>query len=388
MKKRFVVAALCTTVLVSVGFAAPASATSSSAVSEHIFSPKLSTVADNLLSPLSFAIDSAGNAFVSQNFSGQLTKVTKKGATSTVVSEPGWEIGAVSELRGDVYFAKNKQEEGLAHLMVLPRKGSAQELADLGAYEAAKNPDQVNSYGFVGLSDECAAQFDPNGEMGPPTYTGIVDTHPYASVATKQGVYVADAGANAILKVGYDGAISTVAVLPPTPPIVATPEMAEAAGMPDCVVGHKYWFEAVPTDVEVGPFGWLYVSTLPGGPEDASMGARGAVYKVNPTSGKVVLVASGFVGATGLAVDARTGIMLVAEMFGGADSTGQVSLVLPGMKKAVSSVAVSSPAAIQFHHNKVYLTKDAFVPDANGAPQAIGTLAVVSPRSMFSNLRW
>lgn len=387
MKKRFVVAALCAAALVSVGFAAPASAAGTT-VPQHVFTPKLSTVADSLFTPLSLAVDNAGNSYVSQNFSGQLVKITKKGAKSTVASAPGWEIGAVSERSGTVYFAKNKQEEGKAYLMVLPRHGTEHQVADLGAYEAANNPDQVNSYGFVGLSDECAAQFDPNGPIGPATYTGIVDSHPYASVATKQGVYVADAGANAILKVDGKGTISTVAVLPPTPPIVASQEMAAGLGIPDCAVGHKYWFESVPTDVEVGPFGWLYVTSLPGGPEDASLGARGAVYKVNPNTGKVVSVASGFVGATDLAVDARTGVMLVTELFGGKNGTGQVSLVLPWMKKAVSSFEVSSPAAIEFSHNKVYLTQDAFVPDANGAPQAIGKLVVVNPRSMFGNMLW
>ncbi len=387
MKNRFVVVALCATALVSVGFAAPASAASTT-VSQHAFTPKMSTVADHLFTPLSVAVDGGGNAFVAQSFIGELTKVTKKGQKSTVVSAPGWEIGAVSERSGNVYFAKNKQEEGKGYLMVLSPNGAVRQLADIGAFEAANNPDQVNSYGFVGLAQDCLDQFDPNSEMGPPTYTGIVDTHPYASVATKQGVYVADAAGNAILKVDYKGNVSTVAVMPPTPPIVASQEMADALGLPACAVGQKYWFESVPTDVEVGPHGWLYVTSLPGGPEDASMGARGAVYKVNPYTGKVVSVASGFVGATDLAVDARTGVMLVTELFGGKDGTGQVSLVLPWMKKAVSSVAVSSPAAIEFSNGKVYVTTDAFVPDANGAPQAIGKLVVVNPSSMFHNMRW
>ena len=54
---------------------------------------------------------------------------------------------------------------------------------------------------------------------------------------------------------------------------------------PACVVGEEYAFEPVPTDVEFGPDGWLYVSSLPGGPEDASLGARGAVFRVNPWTG-------------------------------------------------------------------------------------------------------
>lgn len=49
-----------------------------------------------------------------------------------------------------------------------------------------------------------------------------------------------------------------------------------------CVVGHEYAFEPMPTDVEIGPDGWLYVSSFPGGPEDPSLGARGAIFRINP----------------------------------------------------------------------------------------------------------
>ena len=72
----------------------------------------------------------------------------------------------------------------------------------------------------------------PGPMENPPAYTGIVDTHPYASLALPDAIYVADAGANAILRVGYDGAVSTVAVLPPTAPMLVTAELASAFGSP------------------------------------------------------------------------------------------------------------------------------------------------------------
>jgi hypothetical protein len=50
-------------------------------------------------------------------------------------------------------------------------------LADVGAYERAANPDQVNIYGFIGLSAECAAELPP--EVGPPSCSGMVDSHRY-----------------------------------------------------------------------------------------------------------------------------------------------------------------------------------------------------------------
>ena len=85
-----------------------------------------------------------------------------------------------------------------------------------------------------------------------------------------------------MLKVGYGGTVSTAAVLPAGDPIVVSAELAAGVGFPACVAGFSCRFEPVPADVEEGGDGWLYVTSLPGGPEDASLGARGAVYRFNP----------------------------------------------------------------------------------------------------------
>ena len=66
----------------------------------------------------------------------------------------------------------------------------------------------------------------------------------------------------------------------------------------------------------LAPDGWLYVSSLPGGPEDGSLGAQGRVYKVNPKNGKVVEVARGFVSTVNVAV-ADNGDVYVAQLFAG-----------------------------------------------------------------------
>ena len=70
-------------------------------------------------------------------------------------------------------------------------------------------------------------------------------------------------------------------------PTTITREAARQFGLPTCTIGKTYAFEAVPTDVELGPDGMLYVSVLPGGPEDPSLGARGAIYRVSPATGAV-----------------------------------------------------------------------------------------------------
>lgn len=376
MKNRIFVVAACTAALVTLAVATPVSAAPS------LSNTKLKTIATDLAGPLSLAVDATGNSYVAQSFGGTLERITPSGKRTTVASAP-LEIGAVSALGGMVYFAQGDQPAAQYSLMQLTPDGVSTPLADLGEYEVTNNPDQVNHYGFTDLTPECMAEFPPppDGPPGPETppqgfYTGVVDTHVYASAATSDAVYVADAGANDILRVGLDGAISTVAVLPPTAPVTVSAEMAAGLGFPECAAGHGYVFEPVPTDVEIGPDGWLYVTSLPGGPEDASLGARGSIVKVNPGTGEVVTVATGLVGATGLAIDDITGTVVVSEMFGGADGTGQVSVILPGTDVAAASIPVTSPAAVELRNGKVYLTHNAAVFGPTG-PEP-GELSIMS----------
>ncbi|MDQ1716764.1 MAG: hypothetical protein QOE89_717, partial [Pseudonocardiales bacterium] len=121
---------------------------------------------------------------------------------------------------------------------------------------------------------------------------------------------------------------------------------AKAQKLPDCVIGVTYNFEPVPTDVEVGPDGWLYVTTLPGGPEDPSAGARGSVYKVNPHTGRSVRIAIGFAGATNLALDGH-GNIYVVELF-----AGQVSKVVHHKPQPVLSLP--AVAAIEYEDGSFY----------------------------------
>ncbi|WIB78712.1 ScyD/ScyE family protein [Curtobacterium sp. MCPF17_002] len=389
MKRTILVGAVAALALATVAVGAPAQAGGSDHRLPGLRLGTATTLATGLVSPLSLEVDQRGRVDVAQNFAGQLTRVGPGATRTTLATAPtGLEIGAVSSRADSVYYAQNDQPNGVARLMVLPPRGAARQLADLGAYEARVNPDRVNGYGFRGLPSACAAQVDPTGPAGPARYRGVVDSHPYASLAQREGVYVADAGGNDVLRVGYDGRVSTVAVLPPQPPIRVDAATAAEFGFPACVVGYGYAFEPVPTDVERGPDGWLYVSTLPGGPESASLGARGSVYKVNPWNGAVQRVATGFVGATNLAVDQRSGAVLVTELFGGAAGTGQISVVSPWSGRTVQTFAVSSPAAIELRNGAVYATTDAFVPDETGNPQPIGKVVRWSISDSHNHSRW
>ncbi len=315
-------------------------------------------IATGLAGPLGLAVGHHGTVYVAQSFSGTLTKI-RHGHRRDIASEPGSDISGVAVGRhGRVAYTvttfSGEPPEGSvvsAYVKRIGRNGKAHIVGDTWAYEQRRNPDQVNSYGFQDLTPQCAAQVPEEVGGGEP-YTGLLDSHPYALAALRDGSYlVADAAANDILRVWPNGRIRTVAVLPPQP-LEVTAELAQGQGLPKCTVGHVYNFEPVPTDVEVGPFGLLYVSTLPGGPEDPSLGARGSVYLINPWNGHARRLATGFLGAVDLAVS-PWGQVYVAELFG-----NKISRVTRHGAQTVAEV--TQPGAIEWTWRGLYATTDVF----------------------------
>ena len=96
-------------------------------------------------------------------------------------------------------------------------------VADIGGYEASANPDDAQ-----------------------------VDTNPVALLESGRGIFVVDAGGNALLKVRRPGQVRTAAVFSATP-LPPTP------GFPPVM-------DAVPTAAAYGPDGAIYVSQLTGFP--------------------------------------------------------------------------------------------------------------------------
>lgn len=310
------------------------------------------TLSDPLVSglagPLQIAVDD-GKVYVAQSFAGVLSILSDDGRSDVPIAN----LDGLDAKHGRVLFTTRAdgppgEPPAFATLNRLNRDGSSRQIADLMAYEQTANPDQVNTYGFTSIPDDCAAQLPP--ELGPPTYPGQVDSNPFAVAITRHGAYVADSGANAILKVSRRGHIRTVAVLPPQPATV-TPEAIAELGLPDCTLGLTYLFEPVPTDVEVGRGGKLYVTTLPGGPESPALGARGSVWRLNPRTGQIKMLGSGFLGATALAVG-RHGIY-VSEIF-----AGQVSKL--GRHGPEPLVQLAPPAGLEYAHGKLYVAYDVF----------------------------
>lgn len=329
--------------------------------------PTLSApIAEGLAGPLQLAVDKR-TVYVSQAFAGLLTKIGRNGERTDVASNPGGEIAGVDvgSHHNLVYTASNADENGVgtaAGLYRLKKDGSTSLLRDILAWESEKNPDQVNTYGLETNDAACLAQW-PTADAGPAQYTGIVESHPYSVAVDGRHNYVADAAANAIFDISKNGGrIRTVTVLPPQPTVI-TAEAATANGLPACTVGLTYNFEPVPTDVEVGRDGALYVTTLPGGPEDPSLGARGSVYKIFPSSGKTRRIATGLLGATNLALG-RHGEIYVTEIFG-----GKVSKIVDGAPTTV--LELTTPAGLEYANGKLYVTYDVF---ANGTLATIGNL--------------
>lgn len=311
-------------------------------------------VAEGLVGPLSFDVTARRDLFVGQAFAGLLTHIPRRGERTDVVQAAPASVEAVSVHRRTLTWAEREDQDFVATRSVLIRQGpdGTRTESDLLAYEGAANPDQVNTYGIQGLDAECAATVP--AELAPFVlpYQGRVDSHAYASVTVGSTTYVADAGANAIFAVDAYGDVSTVAVLPPTA-IALTEEMAAGFGLDPCVAGHDFWAEPVPTDVEVGRHGKLYVTSLPGGAEDDSLGANGAVYRVDPRNGEVELVADGFLGATNLAV-APNRTIYVTELF-----AGRLSAV--SRSGDVTTVAeLVEPAAVEWQSGRLYVSTQVF----------------------------
>ena len=288
---------------------------------------------------------------------GHKTILVADGGTSTVsklsrkklykVFETPEGLGAVGmNARGDTAYGIQQgdaAEGGPATKaeLVITSKKRVTHTADLLAYDQAKNPDQAISYG---IDNPTPCQEKAFAAWGGARYAGGVDSHPYAvAPLDKSSWVVADAGGNDLLKVDEKGNVSTLAVLPRQATTI-TAEGAAALGLPDCVIGATYNFEAVPTDVEVTKDGFL-VSLLPGGPEDPSLGARGSVVHVDG-QGMTHLVAGGFLGATNLAVD-PTGSIYVAELF-----AGRISKIEDG--KVSPYVDLPNVLSLQFAHGNLY----------------------------------
>ena len=316
-------------------------------------------VLSGLVSPLSMAVDTDGTIYVAQNFAGVLTKKAPgQDPVDIFTATDGSEVGAVSAAAGIVTFATTTGGER-NHVGRLWRKagdGPATSLLDTTAYEKAHNPDGGRRYGFVDISKACRAQAPKMLSK----YKGHLDSHPYATAAGAGVTYLADAGGNDILAITDAGVASTVTSLPPTR-VKITKKKQMAFHLPRCTRGGAFKAEAVPTDVEIGPDGNLYVTSLPGGPEDPAFGANGRVYKVDPATGDVSMIAGGLVTPTGIAI-APNGTAYISMLFAG------VVLKVPFGGEAAPFQQIDFPGDVDYANGQVYVTRTDLMNDGTQPP--------------------
>ena len=176
--------------------------------------------------------------------------------------------------------------------------GGWEVVADIAAYEAAHNPDG-----------------------------GPVDSNPYGVLAEPGRRFVTDAGGNSLLEVAADGAVSLVTTFPRT----AVPPPFGLA-------------EAVPTEVERGPDGALYVSTLSGAP---FLAGTATIYRVVPGAAPEPY-ATGFKMITDFDWGPDGSLFVVqydtAPIFFGAP--GSLVRVAPGGARTTLHAALSNPTGV------------------------------------------
>lgn len=315
------------------------------------------TLATGLGGPLRVAFGPHGSALVAESQAGKLTKVYPSGAKRTLVNAPGYEIAGVSYARGITYYFQNAlgETEGPptealpALLKTRDSHGRIRTVTDLTEFEKKHNPDGRVVYGVRHASASCLAQAPELRQ------SGEVYSHPYSSEPTRHGLYVADAGANAILHVNKHGRVHVVKVLP-AESVRITPAVQDLAAqmgikVPDCMLGLKYYSQAVPTDIEARG-NWLYYTVLPGSPGEAL--SKGKVYRLNLHTHRTEQLASGISGATGLDLDRKGGIY-VTEIFGAG-----IAKIVHG--KPVTVLPASSATDVEIKGTRLLATTDAFAP--------------------------
>jgi sugar lactone lactonase YvrE len=336
MRTRPVAAAAASLALVGAAVAGTtptATATASAAKAD----PQVATVAKGLVGPLSVAQAPDGTRYWADTFAGVLYRQAVDGTVSVVYKSKKSPPEGVSADGGVVRFTTGSNDNKAGAVWTLDGTGAAVLVADTFKHEKRTNPDGKLTYGFLNTPEKCLSQVP---KTVPASYPGVKESHPYATAVAGGVTYVADAGANAVFAVAATGEVSTVAVIKPAK-VKITAAGAEALGLPRCTIGRKYAFESVPTDLEVGPDGSLYVTSLPGGPEDGSLGANGRVLKVNPVSGRVRSVAGGLISPTGVAV-AANGDVYVSQLF-----RGVISKIRAGRSKVRTYLEVPLPAAVE-----------------------------------------
>ena len=231
--------------------------------------PGLSIIAGGLAAPAHIAFGPKHQLYAANIGSGSITRTDlRSGATTTVASGLGFSPGVAVGEGGRVVFSASQGdiEAGATAAGVFSvRRGQTRQIGDTLAWEKAHNPD---------------------GQQ----LAGDSTSNPYSVLVVDDRTIVADAAGNDLLVLGPKGVRRTLTVFP------------VIHDGPDCSVrpengGVGTGCDATPTDVELGPDGYLYVSGLSG-----EAAGQGRIYRVDPRTGAIVRTWTGLPPLTGIAV--------------------------------------------------------------------------------------
>lgn len=176
---------------------------------------------------------------------------------------------------------------------------------------------------------------------------GLLDSNPYGLLVEGSRRYVTDAGSNGLLEV-RDGEVSLVAVFPSRPVPPPLNEIIPVA-------------EAVPTEVQRGPDGALYVSILSGAPFPPG---DAGIYRVVP--GEEPELYAGFTAVLDFAFAPDGGVFVVefaSEPFLGGN--GALVHVAPDLTRTVISDQLMNPTSVLVGRDgAVYVTNRGNEPGA------------------------
>ena len=223
--------------------------------------------------------------------------------------------------------AQNPVADLFGWLLRIKHHGQIRKVADIWAFERDVNPDAA---------------------VGNPA----VDSNPVDVLFDRGRFVVADAGGNAIDVVDHRGRVRNLAVFPNR--LVPNP-----FGGPDIPM------QAVPTSVVEGPDHQYYVSQLTGFPFPPG-GAN--VFRVNPRTGAVTVVASGFTNIMDLAFG-KNGTLYVLEidhdgLLSGSTDGGLFAVSRDGTRRqiALPPGTLTLPGGIAVGRDGLYVTNNAVSP--------------------------
>ena len=218
-------------------------------------------------------------------------------------------------------------------------------IADLAAFEVTHNPDHGAG---------------PGAKFGDPS----IDSNPYAFVAYRGGFAVVDAAGNDLLWVGPEGKISVLAVFPIQTERLTKAE-ARRIGAPTGMTSIEA--QSVPTCVDVGPDGALYVGELTGRPFQPG---KARVWRIVPGK-KPSVYAAGFTTIADLAFDGTDLLVLETADKGLYDprSTGALIRVAPdGTRSVLAAKGLVYPTGLAVVGRTVYISNYGFLPGSGPGP--------------------